>query len=82
MGGKVSRNELFKKNFTLREFFRIPIQNYFYLSYFLYADSILPVDMITVIVQGKLSLRCCLEDLSLEGEPDFTELFKKRSETK
>ena len=61
------------------EFARIPIRNSFYLSHFLFIDSILRVEMLKVIVQGKLSLGLnCLKDhstgkgdFSVEVEPDF-----------
>ena len=35
-----------EKNFSLEEFARTPMRNSFYLSYFLFADSILHVEMV------------------------------------
>ena len=44
---------LSKGNFTLGESPRIPLQNYFYLSYFFFADSILHVEILRGIVREK-----------------------------
>ena len=90
MGKEVSTGEFFRGNFTLGEFARIPIRNSFYGSCFHFADSLLRVDMLQVIVWGNISPRLnYLEnisvgrrDLSVEVEPDFLALFKKRSEIK
>ena len=63
-GGKFPGGELVKENYTLREFARIPVQNCFYISCFLFSVSILPVDLLSVIVLGKFSLALnCLEDI-------------------
>ena len=43
---EISAWELSKRNFTLGEFVRIPIQHSFYLSYFLIANSILHVEIL------------------------------------
>jgi len=55
-GGKFPGNEIVRKNFTLGEFVRIPIQN----SCFLFSVSILRAVLLKVIVLGKLSpgLKC------------------------
>jgi hypothetical protein len=55
---------------------------FFYLSYSLFADSILHVEMLKVIVRCKFSTDGILKrifswgDVFVEGETDFTALFK------
>ena len=54
---------------------------YFHLSYFLFTDSILRVDMLRVTLRGKFSLGLnCLEDFFVEVEPDFPTLFLKKDQ--
>ena len=78
--GEFQGGKIFKGTFAHGGFARIPIRNYFSLSYFLCAGSILHVEMLAVIVQGKLSLRLNrLEDLTVQRDADFQALFKKRS---
>ena len=48
------------------EFSRIPIQNYFYVSCFLFPISIPRVELLRVIVLGKFSPGLnCIEDISM-----------------
>ena len=76
MRREISKGKLSRRNFTLGGFDEIPIRNSFYLYYFLFADSILHVEMLMVIVWGKFSLGLnCLNDLSVKVEPDFPPLF-------
>jgi hypothetical protein len=78
VGREVSGGLNFRENFTLGKFTRIPLQNSFCVSFFLFVDSFLHVWMLMVIVRDKFSPGLnCLEDLSVEGEPNFPELFKK-----
>jgi hypothetical protein len=88
LGGKFLDSELFGGNFTLEKFSRFPTQNSFYLSYFLFANSISHVETLRVIVRGKFSPGLnCLEGLSvgrgdffMGGKTGFPALFKKQSE--
>ena len=61
-GGELSRKQL-----ILGEFVRIPVKNSFYLSYFLFADSILNTKVSWGIVRRKFLSDCwnCLEYLSV-----------------
>ena len=69
MGREVSRDELFKGNYTLGEFVRIPIENSFYISCFLFFFSILRVELLRVIILGKFSPRLnCLIRGYIPGE--------------
>ena len=64
--------------FQVRFFSRGISQN-FYLSYFLLGDSILQIEMLMLIVRGEFSPALnCLEDLPVEGKPDFLVLYKKK----
>ena len=64
-----SKGEHSKGNFTHGgEFAKIPTQIYFYLSCFLFSDSILHVEILREIDQGKHLLGWnCLEYLSVGG---------------
>ena len=81
--------ELIRGNYTQGGFARIPIQNSFYMSCFLFSVSILYVELLRVIAQGKFSPGLTfLEDVPVGrvflcgDKPDFLGLFKKRSEIK
>jgi len=52
MEWEVSGDELSRRNFTLAEFARIYVRNYFYLSCFLFANAILHVKMLRGIDLG------------------------------
>ena len=53
--------------FIMGDFPRIPIRNYFYMSCFIFADSILRTEMLRVIVLGGfLPGLNCLKDVSVE----------------
>ena len=62
----------------------------FYFSYFLFADSVLRLEMLRVIVRGKFFIWIELlvylsvgrENFSSEVEPDLPKLFKKLSDIK
>ena len=66
-GGMFPGSELFRGTYTQREFDRILIQNYFYMSCFLFSVSILRAKWLRVIVWGKFSPGLnFLEDISME----------------
>ena len=52
--GKYPGDKLSRRYFTLKKFAKILIRNYFYLSYLLFADPILHVEMLRGIARGKL----------------------------
>jgi len=64
--GSFQEVALFKRNFTLREFARISIRNFFIMSCLFFTDSTLHVKMLRVIVWGKFSVELnCPEDISI-----------------
>ena len=76
-GRKFPRGELFRGSFTLEDFARVPIRNSFYLSYILFAKSILHLEMLMIIVRNKFSPGLnCLKDLSVEGIWQFRHNLK------
>jgi hypothetical protein len=67
LGGKFPGGEIARGNYTLGEFARIPKQNSFYMSCFLFFVSISRVELLRVIVRGKFSPRLnCPENISVE----------------
>ena len=81
---KFAGDELFRENFMLEEFARILIN--FFMSFFLFTDSVLHVDMLGMIVRGKILINIDFSGGYLREKgiftPDFMALFKKRSEIK
>ena len=68
-GRKFLEDGLSRGYFTLGEFARIPARNSFHSSNFLFAKSILHVEMLRGIIQGKFPPGWnCQEDLSLGGD--------------
>jgi hypothetical protein len=66
--GKFPGGEIFRGNFTLGKFVRIPIQ-FFFMSCFFFTNSIVGMEMLRVIVQGEFSPGLnCQEDISVRME--------------
>jgi hypothetical protein len=66
MGRKFSGSELVRENYILGKFARIPKQNSFKMSCFLFSISILRVELLRLIFRGKFSpVLNCLEDISV-----------------
>jgi len=64
--GTFPGGELVRGNYALGDFAIVFIRNSFYISYFLFAASILHMELLRVIVVGKFSPGLnCLEEISV-----------------
>ena len=65
-GGKFPVSELVRGNYTLQEFVKILLQNYFYMSCLLFSLSILRAERLRIIIRDD-----CSSGLNFFGEGVF-----------